>query len=87
MSTELMRATQVSITISVQVITDRETEWLTFIFFLLTPFLFLWRAQQSLNRLGRQLVILIEDMKDFFAFMSKVVIITLKAFAFGLGVD
>ena len=86
MSTALMRATQMSITLSVRISTDREAELLTFLILILTPFLILWQMKQKVYQIRAKLGFLIADATDLLSFISKVIAITFKAFAFGLGI-
>jgi hypothetical protein len=86
MNTALMRSTQVSIAFSIRVITDKEAELLTLLLLLLTPILYLWQMQQTANRVRDEIKSLVGDIKDLSSFIFKIVVITLKSFAFGLGV-
>ncbi len=87
MSTALMQSTQIDITFSVQISTDREAELLTLLFLLLTPVLFLWQMKQKVNRFWVELVLLVADLKDLLTFIGKVIGITLNSFAYGLGIS
>lgn len=85
MSSVLLPSTQVSITVSLQISTDREAELLTVLFLLLTPVLVLWQVKRKVKRLWDELILLVADIKDLLIFIGKVVAITFNAFAFGLG--
>lgn len=86
MNTALMRATQMSFTLSVRISTDREAELLMLLILILTPFLILWQMKQKVYQIRAKLGFLIADAADLFSFVSKVIAITFKSFAFGLGI-
>ena len=85
MSSALLQSTQVHITLSVHISTDREAEWLTWLFVLLTPVLLVWQVKQKVNRLWDKGVLLVTDLKDVLIFIGKVIAITFTSFAYGLG--
>ena len=86
MSTTLMPSTQVIITFSVQISTDREAELLTLLFFLLTPILFMWQVRQKVYRFRNELVLIAADINGLLTFIGKVIAITFISFAYGLGI-
>ena len=86
MNSTLLRSTQVSITFSVQITTDRGAELLTLLFLLLTPVLFVWQVKQTVCQLKDRFIWWVRDIQDLLHFIGKVIAITFTAFAYGLGV-
>lgn len=86
MNSTVLRSTQVSITLSVQITTDRGADLLALVFFLLAPLLFVWQVKQKVYQLMTELGLLVADITDLLIFIGKVIAITLTAFAYGLGV-
>lgn len=86
MSMALLRATQVRITVSVQVTTDREAEWLKVLFFLLTPIWVLWQLNQRTKQFWLKWKFRVVQVKELLTFITTVLTITFTAFAYGLGV-
>ena len=85
MNSALMRSTQVSVTFSVQVSTNKDAEWLFMLFLLFVPVLLLIQVMQKVNRLWNELRLLAADIEDLLIFIGKVIVITFKSFAYGLG--
>ena len=85
MSPALMRSTQVSITLSLQISTDREAELLSLLFLLFVPVLLLLQIRHKVNRFWNELRLLAADIEDLLNFIGKVIVITFKSFAYGLG--
>lgn len=86
MSTALLQSTQITITCSVQITTDREAELLNVLFFLLAPIGFFWHLKQKVNRFWIEWTLLAVQIKDLLTFIGKIMAITFTAFAYGLGV-
>jgi hypothetical protein len=86
MNSTLLRSTQVSITFSIQVRTDREADLLPFVFLLLLPLLCVWQVKRKVYQLMTELGWLVMDLTDLLIFIGKVIAITFTAFAYGLGV-
>ena len=86
MNSTLLRSTQVSITLSVQITTDRGADLLALVYFLLAPLLFVWQVKQKVYRLMMELGLLVVDITNLLIFIGKVIAITLNAFAYGFGV-
>lgn len=86
MNRVVLRSTQVSITFSIHLRTDREAELLTLAYLLFTPILFVWQLKQKMHRLTTGLGLLVIDITNLLIFIGKVITITITAFAYGLGV-
>lgn len=86
MNRVILRSTQVSITFSVHLRTDREAELLTLVYLFLTPIVFLWQTKYKVAQLQNELVRMVIDITNLLIFIGKVIIITFTAFAYGLGV-
>ena len=87
MNTALLQSTQMSITLSIQISTDKEAELMSLLFLLLMPVLFLIQIRQKVNRYWNELQLLVSDIKDLLNFIGKVIVITFKSFAYGLGLS
>lgn len=86
MSKRLMELTQVNISLSIQIETDQEAKLINLVVLLFTPLLYIWRAWQGVKRGYIEARLWLLDMKDLLVFIGKVIVITVKSFAFGLGV-
>ena len=86
MSKRLMELTQVNISLSIQIETDQEAQLINLVVLLFTPLLYIWRAWQDVKRGYIEARLWLLDMRDLLVFIGKVIVITVKSFAFGLGV-
>lgn len=86
MSKRLMELTQVNISLSIQIETDQEAQLIKLVLLLFTPLLYMWRAWQTLNRGHIAFRLWLLDRRELLVFIGKVIVITIKSFAYGLGV-
>ncbi|MCG3209245.1 MAG: hypothetical protein FOGNACKC_02866 [Anaerolineae bacterium] len=86
MSRSIMESTQVNITLSVQIDTDYEAELFYLLLFLFFPVRYLFKLWHSFNQFRSRLRLWWWDVKDMLTFIGAVIGITIKSFAYGLGI-